>query len=185
MDKPLLHPTGSEFTTGSGSTVYADWIAACRRCGARLAAVSDRYIRVNASFGFGPDGEDLGSETRSVQIGRTATLVPGFGNAKSRHRSGMPWYVRVRHPEARSPKVRLPCVVTCKCASDAIIEAVGEEARAYAAAPVASRYGQLFVEGVYVGRPDGALPLLQNQSERLLDQLADEADDRWMQTELR
>jgi hypothetical protein len=92
-------------------------------CGAELATITTVYTTLRATNG-GP----------GITVGRgfRVTLAPGFVNATRRHPSGMSWYVPATRASqlARSPQVRAPFVVTCRCGHETAIERfVGEGAR--------------------------------------------------------
>lgn len=78
---------------------------------------------------YRPMPQTNGGPDRIVGRGLIVTLAPGFTNAKRRHASDLPWYVRhPTDPMRPSPKVRAPLVATCRCGQDVPVERIHGEA---------------------------------------------------------
>ena len=74
----------------------------CSACGAAIAT-----------------SEDVRPAENRLPVGQRVELAPGFVNARQRHRSGLPWYVRsAQWPDRRMRVARLPAVATCRCGRD-------------------------------------------------------------------
>lgn len=104
----------------------------CPRCGARFAEQIVPAIRVSA---------DVADATVSAEksIGRLVFLDAGFVNARHRHAHGCAWFKRGPEPSRRSPKLRPPAVVTCRCGQDIFVGGAAENEREYATADSESR----------------------------------------------
>ncbi len=65
---------------------------------------------------------------------RRPELVAGFVNAKRRHDTGHPWFVRAGMPTAEAFVIRVPAVVTCSCGSDVLLPQINGESGALSGA---------------------------------------------------
>jgi hypothetical protein len=100
--------------------------------------------------------EQEGEVVHAVPIGTRVTLEPGFVNSTNQHVSGLPWYrYRRGSPDAPPRGIKVPAMVTCKCGRDVLL-AADETARFYATAPA------------------------EDRAERLVDELTEEAGDRYI-----
>lgn len=137
----------------------------CFECNALLGSLEPVIVETplrTDGLSMGDDDEEPSYDpeldvvqTNERDIGARIALAPGFVNARKRHESGHPWYVRGRRPEKRSPNVRVPFVVTCRCGAEFTVstpEAV-------------SKWAQLTAAG-------------------RVDALIDEAGDRYIQQEI-
>ncbi len=111
----------------------------CRRCDAVLATYRLASIRADGDRAVqrtGPildpgddEQEDDSYESWQETIGAIVRLAPGLVNRKRKHPSGLPAYGPGNsgfRPET-GRKVRLPCVVVCRCGNEARLDVWGDE----------------------------------------------------------